>query len=188
MMDQLFPFETARLRIRKLRLEDVGAFHAYRRLPQVCQYQGFYPMDEQACAAFIEEQLPLTLGKPGQWVQYGLEVRATGQLVGDCALRQKEEEPRIGEIGISLSPAVQGQGYAREAMLGLMGILFDQLQVRRIEELTDAENLASVRMLESLGFRREAHFIENVFFKGKWGSEFIYAMLKREWETLKGHL
>ena len=25
-------------------------------------------------------------------------------------------------------------------------------------------------------------FIENVFFKGKWGSEFQYAMLRREWD------
>lgn len=31
------------------------------------------------------------------------------------------------------------------------------------------------------GARREAHFVENVFFKGSWGSEFSFAILGREW-------
>jgi len=39
-------------------------------------------------------------------------------------------------------------------------------------------------MLERLGFRREGHFVENLLFKGQWGSEYYYAMLKREWENL----
>ena len=39
--------------------------------------------------------------------------------------------------------------------------------------------------MQSIGFRQEGHFIENIFFKGKWGSEFQYAMLKREWDNIK---
>jgi RimJ/RimL family protein N-acetyltransferase len=30
----------------------------------------------------------------------------------------------------------------------------------------------SINLLESVGFRKEGHFIENIFFKEKWGSEF----------------
>ena len=30
-------------------------------------------------------------------------------------------------------------------------------------------------------FRREAHFVENIFFKGAWGSEFSFAVLAHEW-------
>ena len=30
--------------------------------------------------------------------------------------------------------------------------------------------------------RREAHLVENIWFKGAWGSEFIYALLDREWK------
>jgi RimJ/RimL family protein N-acetyltransferase len=37
-----------------------------------------------------------------------------------------------------------------------------------------------------VGFKQEGHFIENVFFKGKWASEFQFAYLKREWD-LKGN-
>ena len=49
----------------------------------------------------------------------------------------------------------------------------------------DAENIASVNLMKSIGFRQEGHFIENIFFKGKWGSEFLFTMLKREWDEVK---
>ena len=49
-------------------------------------------------------------------------------------------------------------------------------------ETVDTENIASIRLLESMNFRKEGHFIENIYIKGKWGSEFQYAILRREWD------
>ena len=46
---------------------------------------------------------------------------------------------------------------------------------------SDPRNEASVRVQRKLGMRQEAHFVENVFFKGAWGSEFLFAVLEREW-------
>lgn len=31
--------------------------------------------------------------------------------------------------------------------------------------------------------RREGHFLQNIGFKGKWGDEFLYAILKDEWQS-----
>ena len=45
----------------------------------------------------------------------------------------------------------------------------------------DERNLASARVLEKLGMRREAHLVENEWVKGEWQSEAIYALLAREW-------
>ena len=39
----------------------------------------------------------------------------------------------------------------------------------------------AARLLRALGFRQEAHFVENIFFKGAWGSELLFALLSREW-------
>jgi len=47
--------------------------------------------------------------------------------------------------------------------------------------VTDCENTASVTLLERLGLRREGHFIQNVWFKGKWADEYLYAILQDEW-------
>jgi RimJ/RimL family protein N-acetyltransferase len=40
-------------------------------------------------------------------------------------------------------------------------------------------------LLELMGMRREAHFVESVSFKGSWGSEILFAVLEREWSTRK---
>ena len=63
--------------------------------------------------------------------------------------------------------------------------LFEVNEIHRVVEIVDAENIASINLLKSIGFRQEGHFIENIFLKGKWGSEFQYAMLKREWDNIK---
>ncbi len=66
-------------------------------------------------------------------------------------------------------------------MSGLMNFLFSEKGIHRIIETVDTENTASIQMLKSLYFRQEGHFHENIFFKGKWGSEYQFAMLSREW-------
>lgn len=53
--------------------------------------------------------------------------------------------------------------------------------LHRVIGVTDAKNGAAAAVLERLGMRREAHFVENVFFKGAWGDEYQYALLGREW-------
>ena len=64
-----------------------------------------------------------------------------------------------------------------------MTFLFDTKEIHRVVEIVDVENSDSISLLKSIGFKQEGHFIENIFFKGKWGSEFQYAMLKREWDN-----
>ena len=45
----------------------------------------------------------------------------------------------------------------------------------------EARNVASARVLEKLGMRREAHLVENEWVKGEWQSELVLALLYREW-------
>jgi len=175
---------TSRLSIRNLASEDLEAFLIYRSNPAVTLYQGFDVMDEAQASNFIEAQAEKLFGKPGEWVQYALESKVTGLLIGDCAIKL-QSDPRIAEIGITISHLEQRKGFAKEAMLGILAFLFDEEGLHRVEETVDAENAASIQLLESLGFRREGHFIENIFFNGKWGSEYRYAMLRREWEERK---
>jgi [ribosomal protein S5]-alanine N-acetyltransferase len=68
----------------------------------------------------------------------------------------------------------------------LLDYLFGDLNLHRVVAITDAENRAAARLLEKLGLRREGVFVENVWFKGAWGSEFLYALLRREWLAQEG--
>ncbi len=120
---------------------------------------------------------------PGEWVQYAIENIQNSRLIGDCAIYLHQADSRIAEIGITVSHNFQRQGYAKEAMIGMMDFLFLEKGIHRIVETVDAENSASIQLLKSLSFRLEGHFIENIFFKGKWGSEYQFAMLRKEWEA-----
>jgi RimJ/RimL family protein N-acetyltransferase len=63
--------------------------------------------------------------------------------------------------------------------------LFGDLHLHRVTATCDVENLASFKLLERVGMRREAHHVENIWLKGAWGSEYVYAMLDREWNPIR---
>lgn len=182
-MDHLL-LTTQRLTIRNLKESDLDAFLQYRSNPDVTRYQGFDTFTREQAFNFITEHKGKKFGIPGQWVQYGIEITDNHQLIGDCAIHLHTDDPRIAGIGITISDLHQRRGYAKEAMLGLMNYLFGAKKIQRIMETVDSENVASIQLLKSLSFRQEGHFIENIFFKGKWGSEFQFAMLASEWDPL----
>ena len=62
-----------------------------------------------------------------------------------------------------------------------LAYLFDEQGLHRITAACDVENLASSPLLERVGMRREAHFIENIWFKDEWRSEYVYALLRNDW-------
>jgi RimJ/RimL family protein N-acetyltransferase len=171
-----------RLILRRLRRDDLAALCAYRSLPEVAHYQDWESFGPDEAARLIDGQSGLEPSVPGTWFQLAIVVAATGVLVGDCGLHCRQDEPRQMEIGITLAPAHQGRGYAAEAIECLLGFAFGSLGKHRVAAVTDAENRAAAALFRRSGFRLEAHFVEHVWFKGHWGSEFVFALLRREWE------
>jgi RimJ/RimL family protein N-acetyltransferase len=179
---------TKRLQIRKLKPDDIDDFHIYRSNPEITKYQGFDVFTREQAIAFIEQQQTKIFGQSGEWVQYGIEHKVTNGLIGDCAIRLMQHEPRIAEIGITVSHLHHKKGYAKEALVGILNFLFFEKNIHRVVETVDAENIASINLLKSISFRQEGHFIENIFFKGKWGSEYQFALLKKEWDIIASGL
>lgn len=172
---------TSRLNICHLELADLYDFHTYRSNLEVAKYQGFDVMTIEQAEEFIIDNSNKHFGKAGEWVQYGIKNCKTRKLIGDCAIKLDLYDTRISEIGITISHFEQKKGYAKEVLVGILTFLFETKEIHRVVEIVDAENIASINLLKSTGFKQEGHFIENIFFKGKWGSELQYAMLKREW-------
>jgi ribosomal-protein-alanine N-acetyltransferase len=175
---------TRRLKIRNLRESDLDAFYQYRSDPEITKYQGFDTFSKEQAFAFISEYKNKRFGVPGNWMQFGIEHISGKKLIGDCAIKLQEQDPGIAEIGITISNLNQKQGYAKEALIGILHFLFYEKGIHRVIETVDAENTASIKLLKSIFFREEAHFQENIFFKGKWGSEYQFVMAKREWDDL----
>ena len=174
--------ETHRICVRNLRDADFEQFYNYRKQPSVANFQGFDIMDKEACRKFIESQKDNQVGASDEWQQFGIALISTDHLIGDCAIKLDRSINNSAQIGCTINPEYQRQGYAKETVLHLIEFLFDLCNVRRIVETTDAENQAAIKLMESLHFRKEGHFLENTYFKGRWGSECQFALLKTEWE------
>ena len=173
---------SARLRLRPLHRDDAEALCAYRSLPEVARYQGWDTFGPDDAARLIESQLTAEPDVPGTWFQLAIVHSSTGVVIGDCGLHCPKESPRQMEIGITLAPGYQGRRYAEEAVGCLLDDLFGRLDKHRVFAHVDVLNRPAVALCRRLGFRQEAHFVEHLWFKGQWGSEYVFAMLKRDWE------
>jgi aminoglycoside 6'-N-acetyltransferase len=179
-----FSLQTPRLRLRPPHDGDIETFVAYRCDPDVARYQGWdIPYGRSQALDLFAEMQKIEPGTRGAWYQVAIERRRDGQMLGDCAFCIQAQDARQAEIGFTLARAHQGQGYATEAVKRLIGYLFTARNLHRVFASCDVENHASARLLERIGMRREAHFIESLWFKGHWSSEYWYAMLRREWQA-----
>lgn len=177
---------TTRLDVRRFTAGDVAAFTAYRADPDVARYQSWDTFTYAQGTALVEAMRQLELGTPGEWFQLALEDRDRRVLVGDLACKVNVDEPTEMEIGFTLAPAEQGRGYATEALNALLDHGFGPMHLHRVVAITDARNTAAAALLKRVDMRQEAHFVDNVFFKGAWGSELLFAKLAREHRPVPG--
>lgn len=175
--------ESERLAIRRLGDADLETLVTYRNLPEVAWMQLWesYTADEgrkliQACK--VTEPFAA-----GGWFQFGVALKNTDELIGDLYFKLGEEGKQA-EIGYTFAPKFQGRGFATEALKTLFHHAFTERGVHRIWGVTDPRNLPSIKLMTRLGMRREAHHRENLWFKGEWADDVVFAILAREWPEL----
>jgi RimJ/RimL family protein N-acetyltransferase len=163
--------------------DDLDALHSFHSLPTVARYLYWEPRDRRQTKAVLEEKTGRSvLLDEDQALNLAVELRENGALIGDVSLFWRSREHRQGEIGFVFHPAYHGRGLATEAAREILRLAFEGLGLHRVYGRCDGRNLPSAKLMERLGMRREAHLVENEFFKGEWSDELVYAMLDREWK------
>jgi RimJ/RimL family protein N-acetyltransferase len=160
-------------------MDDLAALHAIQSREDVCRWLYWGPRSEDE----VREVLEGLIDRPpaaGPW--FAVERLGAPGLLGSVSLQIGEH--RQGEIGFTFHPGHQGHGYATEAARAVLRHAFTELGLHRVFGRLEPRNLASARVLEKLGMRREALLLENEWVKDEWQSEAIYALLDREWEAM----
>ena len=162
-----------RLILRHFSDSDLEPFFTYRNNSEVARYHDWESIGRQEASEFIQQQRLSQPGVAGEGFQFAIELRETGKLIGDCYLMVKEDDSLQAEIRVTLSHVHQGMGLASEAVACVLDYVFGELSLHRVIAITDCENVASIALLERLGMRRDGHFMQNVWFKGKWSAEYL---------------
>ncbi len=159
--------------LRRLRLDDLEAFQAYRADPEVGRYQGWEPATAAEAAAFIAEMAAAPCPTLGDWVQIAIADAQTDALIGDIGLHVSESGEEA-ELGITLARAAQGRGLAVDASRALIAGLQQDTAVRRLVGITDVRNTPSARLLERLGMALEGE--QETMFRGELCREWRYGL------------
>jgi RimJ/RimL family protein N-acetyltransferase len=178
------PLVTERLLLRRYRPDDLDGFCSWRSREDVVRYQDYDVQTREQSERSLTRSIDrVKLAEEGDALVWAIERAVDHQLIGDLILVLDDIEHSVGEIGWTLHPDYQGQGYATEAARAVFRLAFDSIKLHRIKANLDPRNQASEALCRRLGMRLEAHHIEDFWSKGEWTDSYIFAITEREWRA-----
>lgn len=137
---------TERLLIRPFRLSDAEDVFEWRSDPEVNKFMP-YPCDDSV------EDLRVRIG---EWIEENdkFAIELGGKVIGDISLEWSEKD-KAYEIGYNINRSFWRNGYATEAVRGLIDWAVKELSAHDFTAFYAKENGASGRVLEKCGFVQE---------------------------------
>ena len=180
------PIATERLVLRLFTSDDVDDSFAYQSRDDVTRYMLYNALSRDEIVERIRIREGATgLNNDGDFLVLAIELPETSdaaaRVIGDVDVQLKSAANGQATIGWALHPDFQGRGYAAEAAAALLDLAFGSAGLHRVYAELDPRNAASAALCVRLGMRHEAHFVDELFFKGAWGDTDVYAILDREW-------
>jgi [ribosomal protein S5]-alanine N-acetyltransferase len=172
---------TDRLLLREFVTADWPIVLAYQRDPRYLQYYEWPDRTSGDAQRFVQLFIDQQEEQPRRKIQLAVELKASGQLIGNCGIRKASASAHEADIGYELAPDHWGHGYATEAAHAVVQFGFTELKVHRIWAWCIADNIASARVLEKLGMNLEGRLREKEYFKGRWWDTLVYGILENEW-------
>lgn len=175
---------TERLLLRRIVAEDAAAVFQFRGDPEVQRWNGGALTRIEQAADLIAE---LEEGfRAGTTVEWGVTLKhGDSAVLGLFGFANWSWAHRRAEIGYCLRRDFWRQGIAEEALRAIVAFGFGSMDLNRIHACPWAENVASVRLLEKLGFQREGLLRDEYWEDGAFHDEALYALLRREWDGVK---
>lgn len=109
------------------------------------------PYDREMAVDFVRESAFAYLNRLA--VSFALEV--DGEFAGTIGLHSLKLSDHCAEVGYWIASDYRGKGICTEALIVLTDFSLDVMHFRRLEALTDFDNLTSQRVLERAGYNRE---------------------------------
>ncbi len=175
-----FPeLESERLFYRNILEEDRLDIFDIRSNDEVMKFMDKFKMvSVEDSEKFINSIIKTYKNKNG--INWGIVEKSSNKLIGYFGFWKIIEENCRAEIGYALIPKFWHKGYMTEAMKTIIPFGFNKIKLHSIEANVNADNENSIKLLEKLGFKKEAYFRENYLFNNKFIDSVIYSLLNRD--------
>lgn len=178
--DRLPTLATERFLVRHLEEADAPALFDIFSDPEVTRYWSSPPLADREAARELLRQIQ-DFFQSRTLLQWGIAQRSTGRVIGTCTLAWLDAQNRRADLGFAVARQQWGEGVASEAVPAVLRFGFQALNLHRVEADVDPRNLASVRVLERLGFQREGFLRERYLLNGEAQDAWFYGLLRSEW-------
>jgi ribosomal-protein-alanine N-acetyltransferase len=168
---------TNRLYLRPVALSDAADLFLARSDPVVMRY---WDWPEQKSVSEVEEIIRAHAQeiRDGRTLWWVVATSAKGYAIGECDLSEIDRHHRRAEVGFLFSKANWGQGYALEAMRVVVDHAFETLGLERLWARCHEGNVASMHLLEKLGFACEGRLRSHILREGNRRDCLLYGRLK----------
>ena len=173
---------TARLRIEPLQEQHAGLVYAQQLNADLYTYIPQDPLEiSELKRRYTFLQNGISPDGSEYWLNWVAFMHETNTPIGTF----QATIPKNGNamLGYTIFRQFWRRGFAKEMSSGLITYIFNQYQPKEVFAEIDSRNIASIKLVESLGFNK-VKFQKNVdFFKGESSDEFTYTLTDKEWVT-----
>ncbi|MBN2805583.1 MAG: GNAT family N-acetyltransferase [Prolixibacteraceae bacterium] len=177
-----FPvLESERLRYRSFSPADTPAYLHLRSDPRIMEFvDAVYTTTEAEALQKIQGIQNDFLQHHGiNWV---ITTKENDLMIGYIGFWRLMKENLRAEIGYLLDDRFWGQGYMHEACETILDFGFHFMNLHSVEANVNVDNKRCIKLLDRLGFVKEAHFRENYLFKCRFLDSLIYSLLESDFK------
>lgn len=147
--------QTQRLYLRNLHPGDLDGVYAWRNDPSCAKFQRWEDTSREAITHYIGRFRSCRFLTEAEEQHYAVCLQ-DGTLTGELSCFYTESD-RCITLGITVAPAYQRTGIAREILRAVIAAIQKKHPHLDIAALIDPENERSIRLFEALGFYRECY-------------------------------
>jgi len=178
--NELPVIETERLYLRKLNADDIDDIFRYASDDEVSRYLIWKThKTKEDTKLFIDATLAsYAAGEPGTW---GIQLKSPECIIGTIGLHAWKMESSCIDIGYVIGKEYWNKGITTEALKAVIGFVFENTDINRIQAQHFFDNAPSGRVMEKCGMQFEGILRDYINCKGSFHSVKMYSILKREY-------
>lgn len=177
-----FPeLQTSRLFLREIKAEDAESIFQMRSNERINQFIARPTMMDSKSAYELVEKCKKAF-EDKQGIAWAGTLKKSGVFIGSCGFNRIDHTNQRAEIGGELMVEKWGQYFAFEAVVAILNFGIRKLNLHSVEAKVDVNNRSAIFLMESIGFKKEAHFREAMYFNDEYKDLAVYGLLCKEFK------